>query len=105
MLMFHVRAFRWHELGSTGNHYNAPGIFEYFPLLSRVVPPEADFRPVSIKHDDGEFTVPGVYPGPRRRAPRQLQAGSFCIVLVSQSHDIGVLRLVAWTPAHAACHP
>jgi hypothetical protein len=61
MVMFHARTFRWNEIGRHGHKYNIPGIFEFYPLLSAMVPPEEEFVPVITKHDDGEFTVDGLY--------------------------------------------
>jgi hypothetical protein len=64
MMMFHIRTFRWQEIGNHGYKYKLPGIFEYYPVLAQVVPQEEEYIPKPVKHDDGEFTVDGIYPGP-----------------------------------------
>jgi hypothetical protein len=38
------------------------------PVLSKVVPPDEEFRPIPIRHDDGEFTVEGIYAAPHEPA-------------------------------------
>lgn len=65
MMIFHIRTFRWNMIGDHGYKYKIHGIFEYVPVLSKVVPPDEVYRPVPIKHDDGEFTVPGSYAAPK----------------------------------------
>jgi hypothetical protein len=64
LMMLHVRAFRWTELGMRGHMYDGPGLFEYYPLLAAHVPPEEDFCPKPIKHPNGEYTIEGFYPPP-----------------------------------------
>ena len=62
MMMFHIRTFRWQEIGNHGYKYKIPGIFEYYPVLAQIVPEEEEYIPKPEKHEDGEFTVPGIYP-------------------------------------------
>jgi hypothetical protein len=64
LMMLHVRAFRWTELGMRGHQYNGPGLFEYYPTLANHVPPEEDFCPKPVKHPNGEYTIEGFYPPP-----------------------------------------
>jgi hypothetical protein len=68
MMMYHIRAFRWNYIGDHGYKYKIHGIFEYVPLLKQVVPPDEEWRPVPEKHDDGEFTVKGIYAAPHEPA-------------------------------------
>jgi hypothetical protein len=65
MMIFHIRTFRWNMIGDHGHKYKIHGIFEYVPLLAKVLPPDEEWRPVSNKHDDGEFTVDGIYAAPK----------------------------------------
>jgi len=69
LMMMHVRVFRWTELGMRGHMYGGPGLFEYYPLLAAHVPPEEEFRPQSVKHPDGEYTIEGFYPPPPSTSP------------------------------------
>lgn len=64
LMMLHVRAFRWTELGMRGHMYDGPGLFEYYPLIAAHVPPEEDFCPKPVKHENGEYTIEGFYPPP-----------------------------------------
>ncbi|HEY6876819.1 MAG TPA: lipase maturation factor family protein, partial [Polyangiales bacterium] len=64
MMFFHIRTFRWNSIGGLGHKYNLHGIFEYAPLLERVVPPDEAYRPLPVKHDDGEYTIEGIYAAP-----------------------------------------
>jgi hypothetical protein len=68
MMMFHIRTFRWHNVGDHGHKYNIHGIFEYVPMLKQVTPPDEEWRPVPEKHEDGEFTVKGIYAAPQEPA-------------------------------------
>jgi hypothetical protein len=65
MMIFHIRTFRWNMIGDHGYKYKIHGIFEYVPVLSKVVPPDEEYRPIPRKHDDGEFTVDGIYAAPK----------------------------------------
>jgi Lipase maturation factor len=65
MMIFHIRTFRWNNIGEHGYKYKIHGIFEYVPVLSKVTPPDEEFRPVPVKHDDGEFTIKGIYAAPQ----------------------------------------
>jgi hypothetical protein len=64
MMIFHIRTFRWNMIGDHGHKYKIHGIFEYVPVLSKVVPPDEEYRPIQQKHDNGEFTVDGIYASP-----------------------------------------
>jgi hypothetical protein len=63
-MMAHVCCFRWSELGRESYKLKIPGIFEYYPLLSEVVPPDEDFLPRVEKHPDGEHSIEAFYPPP-----------------------------------------
>jgi hypothetical protein len=54
--------FRSGEMGAQGHKEKLPGLFEYYELLSKVVPPAEDFVLQPEKHADGEHTVPHLYP-------------------------------------------
>jgi hypothetical protein len=62
-IMAHVRCFRSYALGLDGIP-NLPSFFEYHDFLVAQVPPGEEFRPETVKHDDGEFTIAGFYPPP-----------------------------------------
>jgi hypothetical protein len=64
-LMIHIGSFRYTDLGRYSHDWNMPGLYEYYPFLVRQIPPDEAFLPTAIKHDDGEFTVEGMYPPPR----------------------------------------
>jgi hypothetical protein len=68
MMIFHIRTFRWNIIGEHGHKYKIHGIFEYVPLLINVIPPDEEWRPRPLKHDDGEFTVEGIYAAPNEPA-------------------------------------
>ncbi len=65
MMLYHICTFRWTQVGSHGHRYNIHGIYEFYPLLSKIVPPDEELLPVVTKHEDGEFTVEGLYAGPQ----------------------------------------
>ncbi|MDB4991321.1 MAG: symbB, partial [Myxococcaceae bacterium] len=52
MMIFHIRTFRWNMIGDHGHKYKIHGIFEYVPLLSKILPPDEEWRPMPHKHDD-----------------------------------------------------
>jgi hypothetical protein len=64
MMLFHIRTFRWSDIGHHGHKYKMHGIFEFYPLLEATVPPDEVFRPEIIQHEDGEFSVTGLYAAP-----------------------------------------
>ncbi len=64
VVMFHALTFRYCDIGALGHRFKFQGIFEFYPLLSSTVAPGEEFMPTVIKHDDGEFTVPGLYEPP-----------------------------------------
>ena len=65
MMLFHIRTWRWNEIGSHGFKYGIHGIWEFYQLLISIEPPDEVFRPEIIKHDDGEFSVKELYAAPR----------------------------------------
>jgi hypothetical protein len=64
LMMAHVRAFRWYTIGRQNYELKIPGLFEYYPLLATVQPPEEEFVPQIVKHPDGEHSVEGLYTPP-----------------------------------------
>jgi Lipase maturation factor len=64
LMMLHLRAFRWTELGMRGHQFDGPGLFEYYPHLAAQKPPDEEFLPKPIKHPNGEYTIEGFYPPP-----------------------------------------
>jgi hypothetical protein len=67
-LMIHIGTFRYTDLGRYSHELQLPGIWEYYPLLVRHVPPGETFRPHPTKLDDGEFTIDEFYPPPPLQA-------------------------------------
>ncbi|HKO90848.1 MAG TPA: hypothetical protein VJU61_06845, partial [Polyangiaceae bacterium] len=55
---------RWSQLGRDCYELKVPGIFEYYPLLSAIVPPDEEFVPKFVKHASGALTIEGLYPEP-----------------------------------------
>jgi hypothetical protein len=49
---------------ASAHDFNAPGIFEYTPLLQSIVPEDEEYRPRPQKHANGEHTIEGLYPPP-----------------------------------------
>ena len=45
-MMFHIRTFRWNEIGNHGHKIRLHDIFEYAPMRAQVVPREEEFRPI-----------------------------------------------------------
>jgi hypothetical protein len=64
IMMAHVCCFRWSEIGRDSHRLGFPGIFEYYPVLSEIIPPEEEFRPRIEKHPDGEHGIEAFYPPP-----------------------------------------
>ncbi len=71
IMLYHHCSFRWTGIGAHGYKYKMQGICEYYPLLAKLTPPEEEFNPVVIKHDDGEFTIEGLYAPPHRAPPHE----------------------------------
>jgi hypothetical protein len=65
--MYHVCVFRWVHMMASAHEYKVPGIFEYMPLLTSMVPEGEEFCPRPQIHPDGEHVIEGFYP------PRDLQ--------------------------------
>jgi lipase maturation factor 1 len=65
MMIGHMGAFRFTNLGSDLHKMNVPGIFEYYPVLSRYALPLEEFRPEVVKRTDGDYTIAGFYPPPK----------------------------------------
>jgi hypothetical protein len=64
-VMAHVTQFRGSEMGGQSQKEGMSGLFEYFDLVSKIVPRGEEFLPVVIRHPDGEHTIAGFYPPPR----------------------------------------
>jgi len=62
LMMMHVCAFRWSEMGKRCYDYDGPGIFEYYPLLAEIIPPDEEFCPKGVRLPNGEFLIEGFYP-------------------------------------------
>jgi hypothetical protein len=66
LMIAHVLAFRWTQVGRDAYNMKAPGLFEYYPILSVYVPKQEEFALEFIGPlDNGEHIVPGFYPPPR----------------------------------------
>jgi hypothetical protein len=50
------------EMGPAAHKVGVPGLFEYYDLLTSIKLPNQQFRLRPIKHADGEYSVPGLYP-------------------------------------------
>ena len=64
LMLVHIAAFRWTLAGADTYKRNLHGLFEYYPLLSRIVPPGEEFCPEIVKHPNGEHTISDFYPPP-----------------------------------------
>jgi hypothetical protein len=64
LMLQHVCAFRWMDMGIDCYNLKLPGIFEYYPVLAAIVPPGEEFRCVTTKLPNGEHTIEGLYPPP-----------------------------------------
>jgi hypothetical protein len=62
--IIHISSFRWSEIGLRAREQGMSGLFEYFDFLIELVPRDEQFRPLPVKHDDGEYTIEGFYPPP-----------------------------------------
>jgi hypothetical protein len=62
--MTFVTVFRATDIAKFSNEWGIPGIFEYYDVLAKIVPPGEDFVPRGVLHDNGEHTVAGLYPPP-----------------------------------------
>lgn len=65
LMLVHIEAFRWTLAGADTYKRNLHGLFEYYPLLSGIVPPGEVFCPEIVKHPDGEHTISDFYPPPQ----------------------------------------
>jgi hypothetical protein len=74
MMIAHMGSFRWTNLGADSHKANVPGIFEYYPVLSKYPPPCEEFRPQVTQHADGEYTIADFYPPESARPKRSKQA-------------------------------
>jgi hypothetical protein len=54
-----VITFRGSDMGAASVEQGLPGIFEYYHVLSEVVPPGEEFHPRFVLHPDGEHTIEG----------------------------------------------
>lgn len=66
-MIAHACGFRWCEVGLRAHELQIPGLFEFYPLLSRLQPPAEDFCPHPVKHQDGEYSIDDFYPPPSVR--------------------------------------
>lgn len=62
--MYHVCVFRWIPMIASAYDYKVPGIFEYMPLLQKIVPYDEEYRPLPQMLGDGEHAIEGLYPPP-----------------------------------------
>jgi hypothetical protein len=66
LMIAHVLAFRWTQVGRDAYRMKAPGLFEYYPILAAYVPKQEEFALEFIgPMENGEHVVPGFYPPPR----------------------------------------
>ena len=63
--MTFVTVFKSTDIARLSKEWGIPGIFEYYDLFVKVVPPGEEFVPRPVLADDGEHTVDGLYPPPR----------------------------------------
>jgi hypothetical protein len=68
LVMAHVCVFRWLKMMADAHEYKIPGIFEYVPLLTSLVPPGEVHRPHTRMLPDGEHVIEGLYPPPEAGA-------------------------------------
>jgi hypothetical protein len=64
LMLSHITTFRWTLAGSDTFKRKLHGLFEYYPVLARVVPPGEEYCPEISKHENGEHTIVGLYPPP-----------------------------------------
>jgi hypothetical protein len=64
MMIGHMGAFRWTGLGADNFKAKVPGIFEYYPVLTRYPLPGEEFCPQITKRSDGDYVIAGFYPPP-----------------------------------------
>jgi hypothetical protein len=63
-LMVHITLFRGSEIGSVSQKEGMSGLFEYFDIISNVVPPGEEFCPKFVRLPNGEHRIEGFYPPP-----------------------------------------
>jgi hypothetical protein len=71
MMIGHMGSFRWTGLGADNFKAKIPGIFEYYPVLSRYPLPGEEFCPQVTKRSDGDYAIAGFYPPPEMAAAQQ----------------------------------
>jgi hypothetical protein len=76
LMLSHVATFRWTLAGSDTFQRKLHGLFEYYPVLARIVPPGEVFCPQITKHADGEHTIVDFYPPPGLEKRGQATAGT-----------------------------
>jgi hypothetical protein len=65
LMIAHVLAFRWTNVGKDTYKMKVPGLFEYYPILGPYVPKQEEFALEFIALPNGEHVIPGFYPPPR----------------------------------------
>jgi hypothetical protein len=75
LMMQHVCSFRWTDIGREYYEMKIPGLFEYYPLLKDIVPPDEEFIATVKKLPNGEHVIDGFYPPPTL-SPSEAQASS-----------------------------
>jgi hypothetical protein len=76
-MVMHIATFRWTDMGKESHNIGIPGLFEYYPLLSSCPLPAEEWRPEVVMHANGEHTIEGFYPPPKKPAiaPRGARVG------------------------------
>jgi hypothetical protein len=64
LMIAHVLAFRWTNVGKDTYKLKVPGLFEYYPILGFHVPKAEEFALEFIALPNGEHVIPGFYPPP-----------------------------------------
>jgi hypothetical protein len=73
LMIAHMGAFRWTMIGAENYKLKIPGLFEYYPILSKTSMPGEEFCPEIVKHPNGEHTIEAFYPPPSEVAPEGAQ--------------------------------
>jgi hypothetical protein len=69
LMLQHIRTFRWSMLGRDCHQLKVPGIFEYYPLLAHIEPPDEEFLPKFVQYPGGVHGIEDLYPDPPQLAP------------------------------------